>query len=223
MVVGFRTSGMFGRKPMQTEMPAVMPQPGAMPIGVKEMTKKPGFFQKGGFGQYALAALSDFGASLNDRDQNMLGDMMAFQQRNQMLAEKARLDAIQSQQQRMQKREDLQWEWQNKPKDSDPKDQLTRYMIAAGIDPNSPRARELYARAVENEVDPVQAVPFTDAQGNSGFQYVRPSQMQGGGAAPTSKAEYDALPPGAQYRAPDGSIRTKGGSGGNVTGGFQRP
>lgn len=91
MAIGFRTSGMIGRKP---DMPQAMPQPNAMPIGVKEMTKKPGFFQKGGFGQYALAAISDFGARLNDRDQNMLGDMMAFQQKKQMEAEEARLRAL---------------------------------------------------------------------------------------------------------------------------------
>lgn len=44
------------------------------------------------------------------------------------------------------------------------------------------------------------------------------------GAAPkpvTNKAEYDALPPGAEYIAPDGSHRQKpGGAGGNASGGF---
>lgn len=39
-------------------------------------------------------------------------------------------------------------------------------------------------------------------------------------AAPASKADYDALPPGAQYRAPDGSIKRKGGGVSNGTGGF---
>lgn len=50
------------------------------------------------------------------------------------------------------------------------------------------------------------------------------SFTQGGGAtqvaAPASKADYDALPPGAQYRAPDGSIKRKGGGVSNGTGGF---
>lgn len=95
MALGFQRQGIFGRRnPLEPMAPQVMPQPDAMPIGVKEMTKKPGFFQKGGFGQYALAALSDFGARLNDRDQNMLGSMMAFNQKKQMEAEEARLKAL---------------------------------------------------------------------------------------------------------------------------------
>lgn len=118
MALGFQRQGIFGRKPMfpqddilsngpygtpgfgdswmqrQAEMQPINSNADAMPIGVKEMTKKPGFFQKGGFGQYALAALSDFGARLNDRDQNMLGSMMAFNQKKQMEAEEARLKAL---------------------------------------------------------------------------------------------------------------------------------
>lgn len=40
-------------------------------------------------------------------------------------------------------------------------------------------------------------------------------------AAPTSKEEFDALPPGATFKAPDGTTRVKpGGGGSNVTGGF---
>jgi hypothetical protein len=213
MALGFQRQGIFGRRnPMDMQPQSqAMPQANAMPIGVEQITKKPGFFGKDSALWKVLGTLGD-----TFSDGPPIYTESVLQQRD--AEERARM----AQQQRMQKREDMQWEWQNKPKDDSPKDQLTRFMVAAGIDPNSPRARELYARAVENEVNPIQAVPFTDAQGNSGFQYVRPSQMQGT-AAPTSKAEYDALPPGAQYRAPDGSIRTKGGSGGNVTGGFQRP
>lgn len=48
------------------------------------------------------------------------------------------------------------------------------------------------------------------------FQSGRTAQV----AAPASKADYDALPPGAQYRAPDGSIKRKGGGVSNGTGGF---
>jgi hypothetical protein len=48
-------------------------------------------------------------------------------------------------------------------------------------------------------------------------------QQQGGGNVPTvrGQSDYDALPPGAQYRDPQGNLRTKGGSGGNVGGGFR--
>ena len=41
-----------------------------------------------------------------------------------------------------------------------------------------------------------------------------------GAAKPASKAEYDALAPGTQYIAPDGSVKRKGGGSGNATGSF---
>lgn len=45
----------------------------------------------------------------------------------------------------------------------------------------------------------------------------------GASAAPKqigSRAEYDALPAGSEYIAPDGSVKRKGGGSGNATGGF---
>lgn len=66
--------------------------------------------------------------------------------------------------------------------------------------------------------------------GLAGFQFGQPIQ-QGGQpqnfgpqpqvAKPADKAAYDALRPGQQYEAPDGSIRTKGGASGNVGGPFR--
>jgi hypothetical protein len=58
-----------------------------------------------------------------------------------------------------------------------------------------------------NKVDPVTGVPYTDGQGNSGIQFIRPGQMQGG-------QQQDLIPIG-------GTLPPKGGSGGNVTGGFR--
>jgi hypothetical protein len=49
-------------------------------------------------------------------------------------------------------------------------------------------------------------------------------QPQSGGQAPrplSSKAEYDALPPGSEYIAPDGSRRRKGGQAPQASGRFQ--
>jgi hypothetical protein len=218
MAIGFRTSGMIGRmspmrSPMgtpgygdgimqrQAEMEPMNANPNAMPIGVKEMTKKPGFFQQGGFGQYALAALSDFGARLNDRDQSMLGDMMAFEQRNQMLAENARLDAMQSQQQRGNEWQDWLRKEQWKRENPEPQnDQLTQYMLNAGIDPKSPEAQQMYRRAVENKVNP--PVWRQGADGN--FYRVDTPQA----TAPVTDDEWNSASP-------------MGGSGGNVTGGFR--
>jgi hypothetical protein len=40
---------------------------------------------------------------------------------------------------------------------------------------------------VRNRANPVQGVPFTDPEGNSGIQFIRPGQMQAGqqGSLPT--------------------------------------
>lgn len=202
MALSFQRQGIFGRRnPM--DMPQAMPQetPQAMPIGVKEITKKPGFFGQGGAGRAIAGTIGDFLLQQSGMDPVYLPNVL--QQRD--AEERARM----AQQQRMQGREDFLFRENYKRDNPEPKqpDQLTQYMINAGIDPNSQQAREMYLRAAQNKVDPMQAVPFTDAQGNSGQMFVRPGQMQGGPAAPPT--------------APVGKLRPLGGSGGNVTGGFR--
>lgn len=59
--------------------------------------------------------------------------------------------------------------------------------------------------------------PFGGTGGESGTSGAAPGSIP----RPASKSEYDQLPPGTQYLAPDGTVRTKGGSSGNATGGFQ--
>lgn len=217
---------MFGEIPGMNKMPAgqspmqqptmggrpPMGQVGAMDANTQAMTKKPGFDKN-----MIIGMIGDTLSTLGGGQGVYMPNMLRMQQQDAEI--RARLqEAITK---RQADREDKQWEWQNKPQED--KDQLTRYMRAAGIDPMSDQGRKMYADAAMNAANPVQGVPFTDDRGNSGVQFIRPSAMggQGGAAAPTSQAEYEALPAGAQYRAPDGSIRTKGGGGSNVTGGFQ--
>lgn len=193
MALGFRTGGMFGRQPL------AMPAQGAMPIGVEQMQQKPGFFQRPGV-KTAAGILGDTLLTLGG-GQPMFGPMMHDRR---MQEEDARLRQQLVQQQRMQKREDMQWEWQNKPKDGPQLTEYERIVRASGL----PEAEQLkllqdYAR---NRANPVQGVPFTDEQGNSGIQFIRPGQMQG--------AQQGLIPIG-------GTLPPKGGSGGNVTGGFR--
>ncbi len=202
MALSFQRQGIFGRRnPM--DMPQAMPQetPQAMPIGVGQITKKPGFFGQGGAGRAIAGTIGDFLLQQSGMDPVYLPNIL--QQRD--AEERARM----AQQQRMQGREDFLFRENYKRDNPEPKqpDQLTQYMINAGIDPKSERGRSMYERAAMNKVDPVTGVPYTDGQGNSGIQFIRPGQMQGS-AAPT---------------APVGKLRPLGGSGGNVTGGFQRP
>lgn len=136
MALGFQRQGIFGRKPMfpqddilsngpygtpgfgdswmqrQAEMQPINSNADAMPIGLKEITKKPGFFGQGGVGRAIAGTIGDFLLQQSGMDPIYMPNVL----RQRDAEERARM----AQQQRMQKREDLQWEWQNKPKDSAP-------------------------------------------------------------------------------------------------------
>lgn len=90
-------------------------------------------------------------------------------------------------------------------------------LVAAGIDPKSPKGIALSESFVANKAD-----PLVEIETPSGGKFVGPRseyfKRYGGQApapttipSPATKAEYDALPIGAQYRAPDGSLKVKGG------------
>lgn len=90
-------------------------------------------------------------------------------------------------------------------------------LVAAGIDPNSERGRTLSQQFAVNQAD-----PLVEIETPNGGKFVGPRSEYfrrfGGEApppktipAPTSKEAYDALAPGTQYRAPDGSLKVKGG------------
>jgi hypothetical protein len=200
---------MFGRKPSYERQPWDTPgigdgfnqrmaemgdvNPSAMPIGVEQMTQKQSFFQRPGV-KTAAGILGDTLLTLGG-GKPMYAPMM---HERRMQEEDARLRQQLAQQQRMQAREDLRWKWANEPKDNKP-DQLTEWMISAGIDPRSEQGRDVYRKAVENKVNP----PVW-RQGPDGNFY-RVDTPQGG--LPTFT---------------DDDWNKAGGSGGNVTGGFRR-
>lgn len=205
----------FGQIPGMAQPPMEQaPQVGAMDPNTQAMTKKPGFFAPGQTGRHIVGFIGDALQQMSGGQPTYMPQMMQMKQQDAEI--RARLQA--ALEKRKWDREDKQWEWENKP--SEDKDQLTRYMRAAGIDPMSDQGRKMYAQAAMNSANPLQGVPYTDEQGNSGLKFIRPGDMGQGGVAPTSKEDYDKLPAGAQYRAPDGSIRTKGGGGSNATEGF---
>ena len=97
------------------------------------------------------------------------------------------------------------FDYEQKFKTSEPKDQLTRYMLAAGIDPNSEQGRGMYMSAAQNAANPMQAVTVYGEDGRQGLQFIRPGQM--GGAAP---------------KAPVGRLTPIGGAAPQGAGGFRR-
>lgn len=138
MALSFQRQGIFGRRnplpdyrspwetpgfgdginQQQSGMDAA-PPPNAMPIGVEQITKKPGFFGQGGAGRAIAGTIGDFLLQQSGMDPVYLPNIL--QQRD--AEERARM----AQQQRMQAREDKQWEWQNKPKEAPNNDTINDF------------------------------------------------------------------------------------------------
>jgi hypothetical protein len=96
-----------------------------------------------------------------------------------------------------------------------------RNLVAANIDPNSERGRQMAEQFAVNQAD-----PLVELETPSGGKFVGPRseyfRIYGADApkpnvvpSPKSQAEYEALAPGTQYRAPDGSLKVKGGQTGS--------
>ena len=101
-------------------------------------------------------------------------------------------------------------------------------LMAAGIDPASPRGRMLSEQFAINQADPLVEVEtpnrgkFVGPRSEYFRRYGEGAPAPSTVPAPKSEAEYNALAPGAQYRAPDGSLKVKGGqTGAAPSGGFR--
>jgi len=90
-------------------------------------------------------------------------------------------------------------------------------LVAANIDPKSPRGIALAENFAVNQADPLVEI---ETPNNTKFVGPRSEYFRRYGEnapqprtipSPKSAAERDALPAGTQYYAPDGSLKTKGG------------
>lgn len=85
------------------------------------------------------------------------------------------------------------------------------------IDVNSPQGQELYMQYIQNKVDPVVEMETPSGQKFIGREseyfrrYGGKAPATSSGQRPITKAEYDALPPGTEFTAPDGVRRVKPG------------
>jgi hypothetical protein len=211
MALGFRTGGMFGRKPSYERQPWDTPgigdgvnqrmaemgdvNPSAMPIGIKEMTAKPKFFGQGGVGRAIAGSIGDF--LLQQSGMQPIYGPTVLQQRD--AEERARM----AQQQRMQRREDMQWEWQNKPKDVNPYRWESNDGSLLEIGPDG-QPRVVYK-------DPTPKTTYITSDNGDGTKTIVPIVN----GVPQMGGQQPLIPIG-------GTLPPKGGSGGNVTGGFRR-
>ncbi len=193
MALGFQRQGIFGRRsPMEPVAPQTMPQPNAMPIGVDQITKKPGFFGKDSVLWKVLGTLGDAFS-----DGPPIYTQSVLQQRD--AEERARM----AQQQRMQKREDMLWEWKNKPKDVNPYRWESNDGSLMEIGPDG-QPRQVYK-------DPTPKTTYITSDNGDGTKTIVPIVN----GVPQMGGQQPLIPIG-------GTLPPKGGSGGNVTGGFRR-
>lgn len=198
MALGFQRQGIFGRRnPMDMQPQSqAMPQANAMPIGVEQITKKPGFFGKDSALWKVLGTLGD-----TFSDGPPIYTESVLQQRD--AEERARM----AQQQRMQKREDMQWEWQNKPKEVPNNDTINDFNWYSGL---TEEQRKLYH----------QMKPVVGYMADGTPRIINPYEAQ----KPTMQP--GVVEDGYRFKGGDpadpNAWEKVGGSGGNVTGGFRR-
>lgn len=175
-------------------------------------TKKPGFFKKGGAIKDVLGIIGDnltgnpiYANMVKDQREATLQEQLRQRRREEEMA-----DWVAKQ----------QWEQQNKGPELPGIAKEERYWRSVGRDDIADDIVAKHRMAMVQRVGPGDSIIS---------EYVRPSQMMGGPQTdniPTvaSEADLDRLPPGAQFRAPDGSIRRKGGaSPSNGSGAFPGP
>ena len=216
MALGFQRQGMFGRKMPDYRSPWETPgigdginqqmgqqQSQPMPIGIEQMQqpKKPGFFGQGGVGRAIAGTIGDF--LLQQSGMQPIYGPTVLQQRD--AEERARM----AQQQRMQRREDMQWEWQNKPKDVPNNDTINDFNWYSGL---TDEQRKLY-----HQMNPV--VGYM-ADGTPRVINPYEAQQPNLDSQPASEDGYDYIP-GPGGRANPSNWKKAGGQSGAPTGGFR--
>ena len=211
MALGFRKQGLFGSPfgigggpsptwqgnrgysdDLQQPMPAAMPEP---------EKKGGGFFGQGGAGRGIAGAIGDYLLQING-----MRPIYAPQQhqKQQMLqAEKMR------QQQRMEGREDKQWEWENAPRNAGkPHYWETNNGSLAMIDPITGKPSVVY----EDPTPKINWMTIDNGDGTKQIVPVGPNGPMMGGTPPMGQ-----LPTFSQD-----DWDKAGGTGSNVGGGFRR-
>lgn len=214
MALGFQRQGIFGRKPMfpqddilsngpygtpgfgdgwmqrQSEMEPMNANPNAMPIGVKEITKKPGLFSKDSMLWKVLGTLGDAFS-----DGPPIYTQSILQQRD--AEERARM----AQQQRMQKREDFIFEKNYERQNPTPKEPTAMERNFAYFQSLTPEQRAEFLK-YQDFVNPLGSI------GPDGRFYSRPRFNMPEATAPVTDEEWESASPiGGQSVTPTGGFR----------------
>ena len=108
---------------------------------------------------------------------------MQMQERNSLMQQEQERQKMQmQQQQRMDDRsyEESEWTRRQEYERNNPKPaQATEFerILQASSLPEAQKI-QLLNQYAQNKANPLQGVPYTDAQGNTGIQFIRPGQMQ---------------------------------------------
>ena len=185
---------------------------GAQQPNMQAMTKKPSFLGEGGAGRAIAGSIGDF---LLQYTGGQPIYAPAMQEQRQMQQRQQQME-----QQRQASRSDWLWQQQWKKDNPDPKQptEYERIVAASGLPPE--KQIELLQQYAQNRANPVQGVPFTDEEGNSGLQFIRPNAtnsatpgIQDGSTATNPKTGEKVV-----YR--NGAWQPLGGGDSNVTSGF---
>jgi hypothetical protein len=173
-----------------------MPPMGAQPPAPTGFNKPGGWAEK----------LNALGGMLQG-DPNAVGDFHGMQQQRAMVGQRAQQDALSRMTERMERREDMQWEWQNKPQAPTNNDTVADYEFIMRT--MGPAAAQQY---LQNISDPMVTVPM----GNTVYN---------GPRSGLGRAMQGATPQGAPAGAPAAPVGrltpVAGGAGSNVGGGFR--
>lgn len=188
---------------------AMQGQSGFAPMNQGQPAKKPGFFSKGGGWIDALGA---FGDAFSGNGPVYANQKM---QRSRMMQEQEMAE-----QKRQHDRENFLFEEGYKRQNPMPTQptEFERVLHSSGL--SKAQQTQLLQDYARNHANPIQGVPYTDEQGNTGLQFIRPNAITPAPSAVQEGATATNPQTGEKVIFRNGAWQPVGGGGSDVTSGF---